>query len=74
MKRTLPNLLALAIVYVGGVRRIQLQSRGEDGAVLSQAEGGLQVVKVNPRVRTQSIDATIPSIPIESILTCWSAP
>lgn len=57
----------LAIVYVGGERRIQLLSRGEEGSVLGQTEGGLQVVKVNPRVRTQSIDATIPSIPIESI-------
>jgi hypothetical protein len=57
----------LAIVYVGGERRIQLLSRGEQGSVLAQTEGGLKVVKVNPRVRTQSIDATIPSIPIESI-------
>jgi hypothetical protein len=57
----------LAIVYVGGEKRIQLQSRGADGAALSQTEGGLKVVKVNPRVRTQSIDATIPSIPIEKI-------
>jgi len=57
----------LAIVYVGGERRIQLLSRGEQGSVLAQTEGGLKVVKVNPRVRTQAIDATIPSIPIESI-------
>ena len=57
----------LAIVYVGGERRVQLLSRGEQGSVLAQTEGGLSVVKVNPRVRTQSIDATIPAIPIESI-------
>ena len=57
----------LAIVYVGGERKIQLLSRGEQGSVLAQTEGGLKVVKINPRVRTQSIDATIPSIPIESI-------
>ena len=56
----------LAIVYIGGEKRIQLQSRGTDGEALSQS-GGLKVVKVNPRVRTQSIDATIPSIPIEEI-------
>jgi len=48
----------LAIVYVGGERRVQL---------LSQTSGGLKVVKVNPRIRSKSIDATIPSIPIESI-------
>jgi hypothetical protein len=57
----------LAIVYIGGERRVQLLSRGEQGSVLSETAGGLQVVKINPRVRTQSIDATIPSIPIESI-------
>jgi LysM repeat protein len=57
----------LAIVYVGGERKIQLLARGEQGSVLAQTEGGLKVLKVNPRVRTQSIDATIPSIPIESI-------
>jgi hypothetical protein len=57
----------LAIVYVGGERRVQLLSRGADGSVLAQTEGGLKVIKVNPRVRTKSIDATIPSIPIESI-------
>jgi hypothetical protein len=57
----------LAIVYVGGERRVQLLSRGADGAVLAQTAGGLKVVKVNPRVRSKSIDATIPSIPIESI-------
>jgi hypothetical protein len=57
----------LAIVYVGGERRIQLQTRGADGSVLAQTDGGLQVVKINPRVRSQSIDATIPAIPIDSI-------
>ncbi len=56
----------LAIVYIGGERRIQLQTRGADGQVLSQLDG-LSVVKVSPRVRTQSIEASIPSIPIESI-------
>jgi len=57
----------LAIVYVGGERRVQLLSRGADGSVLSQTAGGLKVVKVIPRIRSQAIDATIPSIPIESI-------
>jgi hypothetical protein len=57
----------LAIIYVGGERKVQLLSRGADGAVLSQTAGGLKVVKVNPRVRNRPIDATIPSIPIESI-------
>jgi hypothetical protein len=34
---------------------------------LSQTAGGLKVVKVNPRVRATPIDATIASIPIDSI-------
>jgi hypothetical protein len=60
----------LAIIYVGGQARVQVLARGEDGVVMTQptrateTAGGLQVVKVNPRVRSQPIDATIPSIPI----------
>jgi len=57
----------LAIVYIGGEKRVQLLSRGADGAALGQTQGGLKVVKVNPRVRSRSIDATIPSIPMEKI-------
>jgi hypothetical protein len=54
----------LAIVYIGGQKRIQLTRRGETGTALAP---GLKVVKLSPRVRAQSIDASIPSIPIESI-------
>ncbi|MDH3221187.1 MAG: LysM peptidoglycan-binding domain-containing protein [Gammaproteobacteria bacterium] len=57
----------LAIVYVGGERRVQILSRGADGSVLSQTTDGLKIVKVNPRVRSRAIDASIPSIPIDSI-------
>lgn len=57
----------LAIIYIGGERRVQLQARGEDGTILSQTAGGLTVVKVTPRVRAQPIDASIPSISIENI-------
>jgi len=63
----------LAIIYVGGEARVQVLTRGEDGTVQTQTQtptqtaSGLQVVKVSPRVRSKSIDATIPSIPIESI-------
>lgn len=56
----------LAIIYIGGEKRIQLLSRGADGAILSQGEG-LNIVKISPRVRSKSIDASIPSIPIDSI-------
>ncbi|MEM7565064.1 MAG: LysM domain-containing protein, partial [Pseudomonadota bacterium] len=57
----------LAIIYIGGEKRVQLLSRGKDGSVLAQTQGGLKIVKVAPRVRSKSIDASIPSIPIESI-------
>jgi len=57
----------LAIVYIGGERRVQILSRGEDGSVLSQTSDGLKIVKVNPRVRSQAIDATIASIPIDAL-------
>jgi len=57
----------LAIIYIGGAKRVQLASRGADGSVLSQGSGGMQIVKISPRVRSKSIDASIPSIPIESI-------
>jgi hypothetical protein len=57
----------LAIVYIGGERRVQILSRGADGSVLSQTSDGLKIVKVNPRIRTQAIDATIASIPIDSL-------
>lgn len=56
----------LAIIYIGGQKRVQLLRRGEDGAILSQGSG-LQIVKISPRVRSKSIDASIPSIPIDSI-------
>ena len=57
----------LAIIYVGGERKVQILSRGTDGSVLSQTSDGLKIVKVDPRVRSKPIDATIPSIPIDSI-------
>ncbi len=54
----------LAIIYIGGVKRIQLSRRGETGQAVSK---GLKIVKLSPRIRAQSIDASIPSIPMESI-------
>jgi len=57
----------LAIIYIGGERKVQVLSRGSDGSVLSQTEDGLKVVKIDPRIRANSIDATVPSIPIDSI-------
>ncbi|MCP4076237.1 MAG: LysM peptidoglycan-binding domain-containing protein [Gammaproteobacteria bacterium] len=54
----------LAIIYVGGQKRIQVIQRGETGQAVSK---GLKIVKLSPRIRSQSIDASIPSIPMESI-------
>lgn len=62
----------LAIVYIGGEKRIQLLRRGETGSVL--ANSGMRVVKLSPRIRAQSIDASIPTIPIESIRQLLSKP
>lgn len=57
----------LAIVYIGGERKVQVLSRGSEASVLSETEGGLKIVKIDPRIRSNSIDASIPSIPIDSI-------
>lgn len=57
----------LAIIYIGGERKVQVLSRGTEGSVLSQTDGGLKIVKIDPRVRSQAIDATVPSIPIDAI-------
>ena len=54
----------LAIVYIGGQKRVQITRRGETGQAL---QSGMKIVKLSPRIRAQSIDASIPSIPIESI-------
>lgn len=62
----------LAIVYVGGQKRIQLSKRGEMGQALSAT--GMKIVKLSPRIRAQSIDASIPSIPIESIRQLLAKP
>jgi len=61
----------LSIVYIGGQKRIQISQRGADGLALAS---GLKTVKLSPRVRTKSIDASIPSIPIESIRHLLSRP
>ncbi len=57
----------LAIIYIGGQKRVHIERRGEDGKILSSGTAGLKIVKMSPRVRAQSIDASIPSIPIDSI-------
>jgi len=56
----------LAIIYIGGQKRIQVIKRGEDGKIIDNGDG-LKIVKISPRVRSKSIDASIPSIPIDSI-------
>ena len=59
----------LAIIYVGGERRVQVLTRadGSEERVVSTTDDGLPVVKVNPRIRSRPIDATIASIEIDRI-------
>ena len=65
----------LAIIYIGGQKFVQLVRRGEDGKILSSGgTSGMKIVKLSPRVRSQSIDANIPSIPIDSIRHLLSRP
>ena len=65
----------LAIIYIGGEKFVQMVRRGEDGKILaSGGTSGLKIVKLSPRVRSQSIDASIPSIPIDSIRHLLSRP
>lgn len=67
----------LAIIYIGGQKFVQIVRRGEDGQVLStggSSGSGMKIVKLSPRVRSQSIDASIPSIPIDSIRHLLSRP
>ncbi len=61
----------LAIVYISGQKRIQIQQRGEDGKIFAS---GLRIVKLSPRVRSKPIDASIPSIPVASIRHLLSRP
>jgi hypothetical protein len=61
----------LAIIYISGQKRIQIQQRGEDGKIFAS---GLKIVKLSPRVHSKPIDASIPSIPIESIRHLLSRP
>jgi len=65
----------LAIIYIGGEKFVQIARRGADGKILSTGgTTGMKIVKLSPRIRTQSIDANIPSIPIDSIRHLLSRP
>ena len=57
----------LAIIYIGGERKVQVATRGAEESELAETTDGLKIVKVNPRVRSKPIDATIPVVPIDSI-------
>ena len=72
----------LAIIYVGGAKMIQLVRRGEDGQqqTTGSSSGGttrsssvtpdtsaIKIVKLSPRVRSEPIDASLPSIPTEDL-------
>lgn len=60
----------LAIIYIGGQKRVQLLKRGE---VFEQTKG-LKIVKISPRIHSEPIDSSIPSIPIDSIRQLLARP
>ncbi|SMN02591.1 Uncharacterized protein with LysM domain, COG1652 [uncultured Candidatus Thioglobus sp.] len=60
----------LAIIYVDGQKRVQLIKRGK---VYKQGKG-LKVVKISPRIHSQAIDSSIPSIPIDTIRQLLARP
>jgi len=60
----------LAIIYVGGQKRVQLVKRGD---VFKQTNG-LKVVKISPRVHSKPLDSSIPSIPIDSVRQLLARP
>ncbi|MBL7002944.1 MAG: LysM peptidoglycan-binding domain-containing protein [Gammaproteobacteria bacterium] len=61
----------LAIIYVGGKKKVQLVKRADDESLepipLIDRPTSLKVVKISPRIHSKTIDSTIPNIPIESI-------
>ncbi len=60
----------LAIIYIGGQKRVQLVKRGD---VFKQTQG-LKVVKISPRIHSKPLDSSIPSIPIDSIRQLLARP
>jgi LysM repeat protein len=69
----------LAIIYVGGAKKVQLIRRGTEGEVQTTVtssstatttgttDSGMTVVKLSPRVRSEPIDSTLPTIPIQEL-------
>ena len=70
----------LAIIYVGGAKKVQLMRRSDDsqvetivgttGTVTSSVTpdtSTIKIVKLSPSVRAEPIDASIPSIPTEDL-------
>jgi len=60
----------LAIVYIGGQKRVQLIKRGD---VFEQTKG-LKIVKISPRIHSEPLDSSIPSIPIDSVRQLLARP
>lgn len=60
----------LAIIYIGGQKRVQLVKRGD---VFEQTKG-LKIVKISPRVHSKPLDSSIPSIPIDSVRQLLARP
>jgi hypothetical protein len=75
----------LAIIYVGGAKMVQIVKRGNGDQVQTTSSNttsrpattettGIKIVKLSPRVRSEAIDATLPSIPTENLRHLLSKP
>lgn len=65
----------LTLIYVDGMPRIVTStSKPVHGAVVTDDEGALPVVKLSPSIRTRSIEASIDSIPGDAIRQFLSKP
>ncbi len=78
----------LAIIYIGGAKMVQVVRRGEDGQVTTttgttgttgtrpaiDGTTGITIVKLSPSIRSEGIDSSIPSIPIDRIQHLLSRP
>jgi hypothetical protein len=76
----------LAIIYIGGAKMVQIVRRGDEGQITTttgtgstqqatdSSTGGITIVKLSPRIRSEGIDTSIPSIPIDKIQHLLSRP
>ena len=59
----------ITLVYVDGKPQLRLQRQGTDNIItqVPSTEPGLQTYKLSPRIRTESIQSAIPTVPLNAI-------